>query len=132
MSPQTEKNLETAMAVEAFAHAKYMVFARQARAQGHEEVAALFEAAADVEVNEHFAEEAALVGLAGSDADNLRQAIEGEEYEVATMYREFAEQATAAGDHAAAARFGEVLDDERKHRDAFSAALSRLAEPIAR
>ncbi len=132
MQAQTRDNLLTAMRGEAFAYAKYMVFARQARAQGHEELAALFEATANIEANEHFAEEAELVGLAGDDADNLRQAIDGEAYEVETMYREFAEQATAAGDHAAAARFREILDDERGHRDAFSAALSRLAEPIAR
>jgi rubrerythrin len=42
------------------------------------------------------------------------------------MYRTFAEQAQAAGDNAAAARFTEVRQDETHHRDAFTAALNRL------
>ena len=51
------------------------------------------------------AEEAELAGLVGGDADNLGNAIEGESYEVETMYREFAEQADDDGDQAAASRF---------------------------
>ena len=42
------------------------------------------------------------------------------------MYREFAEQATAAGDDDAAARFAEVGRDEVGHRDAFAAALEKI------
>jgi len=43
------------------------------------------------------------------------------------MYREFAEQAAAAGDHEAAERFAEVREDEVTHRDTFTAALEKLA-----
>ena len=75
---------------------------------------------------EHFAEEAKLAELVSDDAANLREAIGGEAYEVDTMYRTFAEQAQAAGDNAAAARFTEVRQDEIQHRDAFTAALNRL------
>jgi rubrerythrin len=129
MQAQTRANLLTAMHGEAFAFAQYMVFAKQARAQGREEVAALFEATAQVEAFEHFAEEAALAGVGGDGTANLRQAIEGETYEVETMYRQFAEQAEAAGDRDAAARFREILGDERGHRDAFAAALATLTAP---
>src|SRR5271157_708060 len=126
MNPQTRNNLLQAMHGEAFAFVKYTLFAQQARKNGREELAALFEKTAEVERHEHFAEEADLAGLVGSDADNLRDAIQGESYEVDTMYREFAEQADAAGDEAAAARFAEVRRDEMKHRNAFEAALQEL------
>jgi rubrerythrin len=124
LSKQTQDNLSTAMHGEAFAYAKYMLYAQHARSNGNKEVAALFEKAARTERLQHFAEEAELSGLVGSDADNLRDAIQGESYEVGTMYREFAEQAAAAGDRAGADRFEEIRHDEMDHRDAFKAALA--------
>ncbi len=131
MSEQTRQNLLTAMRGEAFAYAKYMLYAERARENGHPELAALFEEAANTERLEHFAEEAKLFGLAGTDADNLREAIQGESYEVGTMYREFAEQAAAAGDREAAERFSEIRRDEMRHRDAYQAALDKLSVPPA-
>ena len=126
MTPQTRENLMKAMHCEAFAFAKYMLFARQARRNGREELATLFEKTAETERVEHFAEEAELACLLGNDADNLRNAIQSEIYEVDWLYHDFAEQATAAGDTGAAARFAEVGWDESGHRDAFKAALQKL------
>ena len=126
MNAQTQANLLTALHGEAFAYAKYMLYAEHARQQGRKELADLFEATARTELFEHFAEEAELAGLVGDDTANLREAIGGEAYEVDTMYRTFAEQAQAAGDNAAAARFVEVRQDETHHRDAFTEALNRL------
>lgn len=126
MNEQTRNNLLSAMQGEAFAFAKYMLFAEHARKAGNADLATLFERTAEVERLEHFAEEAELGGLVGSDSDNLRQAIAGEAYEVDTMYREFAEQAAAAGETAAAARFQEIRADETGHRAAYIAALDAL------
>lgn len=126
MNKTTMDDLSTAMHGEAFAYAKYMLYAHHARQSGNTELANLFETSAKTERFEHFAEEARLAGLVGSDADNLKDAIKGESYEVDTMYRKFAEQATAAGDKAAADRFDEIRHDEMKHRDAFKAALARV------
>lgn len=123
---QTMEDLNTAMRGEAFAHAKYLLFAAQARQSGHEDIAKLFESAARKEHLEHFAEEAKLAGLVGTDAENLRNAIQGETYETTTMYPEFARKAAAAGDKAAAQRFEEIGKDEQKHREAFQAALNSL------
>lgn len=131
MDTTTRENLLTAMQGEAFAHAKYTLYAEQARSNGHETLAELFERAATVELHEHFKEEAELVGLVGSDEDNLREAIGGETYEVETMYREFAEQATGAGEAAAAERFLEVRGDELDHQKLFEAALAELGAPVA-
>ena len=132
MNTTTVENLLTAMHGEAFAYARYMLYAERARQQGHTELAELFENIAKEERLEHFAEEAELAGLVGTDADNLRNAIEGESYEVETMYREFAEKALAAGDDAAAARFDEIRHDEIKHRDALKAALATIQKDAMR
>jgi rubrerythrin len=125
----TIDNLSTAMHGEAFAYAKYMLYAKRARQSGNKELAQLLEKTANEELLEHFAEEAELAGLIGGDADNLKDAIQGESYEVETMYRDFAEQASASGDNAAADRFEEIRHDEMKHRDAFKEALGKLVKP---
>lgn len=123
---QTQKNLASAMHGESFAYAKYSLYAKQAEKNGNAELAKLFEATARTERFEHFAEEARIAGLVGSDADNLKDAIAGESYEVETMYPDFAKQAVAAGDKAAADRFEEIRRDEIKHRDAFKSALTKI------
>lgn len=123
---KTKQNLETAMKGEAFAHAKYLLYAEQARKNGHQEVADLFERAAKMERMEHFREEAELANLVETDPENLRNAIVGESYETETMYKNFAEEARKVGDLAAAERFEEIRRDEAKHRDEFSRALSKL------
>jgi rubrerythrin len=89
----TLDNLSTAMHGEAFAYAKYLLYAERAHKSGNKELADLFEKNANTERFEHFAEEAELAGLVGSDADNLRDAIKGESYEIDIMYLEFAGQA---------------------------------------
>jgi rubrerythrin len=126
LSQKTQENLATAMHGEAFAYAKYMLYAKHAHQNGNTELANLFKTAANVERFQHFAEEAQLAGLVGSDADNLKDAIKGESYEVETMYRQFAEQAASAGDKAAADRFEEIRRDETGHRDVFKAALANI------
>jgi rubrerythrin len=125
LDKKTQENLSTAMHGEAFAYAKYMLYAHHARLNGNKQLAALFTQSAQTERFQHFSEEANLAGLVGSDADNLRDAIAGESYEVDTMYLEFAQQAAAAGDKAAADRFEEIRHDEMGHRDAFKAALAK-------
>jgi len=47
------------------------------------------------------------------------------------MYRDFAKQADAAGDKAAAKLFEEIRNDEMKHRDEFQAALNKLVPKVA-
>jgi rubrerythrin len=124
---EVQKDLETAMKGEAFAYAKYMLFAQQARAHGRPDLATLFETTAKTERLEHFREHAELAGIiSSSDADNLRDAIAGETYETTKMYPEMASRAKNAGDVAAAQRFTEIGKDESKHRDAFAAALAKL------
>ncbi len=127
LSAQTKSNLDTAMHGEAFAAAKYMLYAERARASGHKDLATYFEKAARVERTDHFAKEAKLFGLAGSNEANLREAIKGESYESQTMYQQFAQQAEAAGDQQAAALFREIAKDEAQHQENFQAFLTKLS-----
>jgi rubrerythrin len=126
LHPQTVENLSASMHGEAYAYAKYLLFAEHARKNGNTELADLFEKTAAVEHLEHMREQASLAGVIHSDMDNLKDAIKGENHETETMYPGFARQAQAAGDHKAAKLFEEIANDEAKHRDAFRHALSQL------
>jgi len=130
MNPQTQQNLSTAMHGEAFAYVKYLLYAQEARRTGNTQLADLLEKTAKTERFEHFAEEAQLAILVRNNSANLEDAIKGESYETETMYREFAEQAEKAGDHAAAKRFEEIRKDEARHRDAFVAELAKLKDKV--
>ncbi len=55
MDDTVRADVLSAMRDEAFAYAKYALFAEQARAEGLNDLAALFEGAAQVELHEHFA-----------------------------------------------------------------------------
>ncbi len=122
----TQKDLMTAMQGEAFAYLKYMAFADQARSQGQPAIAALFEKTANVEWKSHFTTHAYHYGLVKSTAQNLQNAISGENYETTTMYPDMAARARKAGDQAIAVIFTAVGKDEAKHRDQFQAALTKL------
>lgn len=129
LDPQTRDNLLAALHGEAFAYARYRLFAQAARESGDDRLAAMFEGIAEVELHEHFAELAELVGLSGSDAENLTAALTDENLEVEAMYPLFAKQAEAAGQDAVARRFAEIADDEREHAKALETALERLELP---
>lgn len=126
LSPQTRANLDAAMHGEAFAHLKYETYAEAARERGREDFARLFEQAAKVEADEHFAREADALRLAAADEANLADAMKGEAYENTTMYVKFADQADRAGDSKAAAMFRQIAEDEGDHYARFKAALDQL------
>src|SRR5450759_5634492 len=75
LDQKTLDNLSTAMHGEAFACVKYLFYAEHARKSGNKELADLFAKTANTERFEHFAEEAKLAGLVGSDADTLKDEI---------------------------------------------------------
>ena len=63
LDQKTLDDLSTAMRGEAFAYAKYLLYAEHARKSGNKELADLFEKTANTERFEHFAEEAELAGI---------------------------------------------------------------------
>lgn len=126
ISPATREDVSSAMHGEAFAYASYMLFAEEARRNGRREIAELFETTARTELLEHFAEQAALLGLVGTTADNLRTAIQAESHEIDVTYPTYAEHARAAGDAAVADRLEEIRRDELDHLEAFREALESV------
>ena len=124
-SGATLANLRTAMQGEAFAYAKYMRYADQARRDGNSAVARLFTNTANFELNEHFAMLATLAGLVATDTNaNLQDAINGEQHEADVMYPDYARQADQAGNPQAANLFREIAGDEKAHQQTFQKALT--------
>jgi rubrerythrin len=130
MDEKTHENLITALHGEAFAYARYRLFAAQAREEGDLDLAEMLEGIAAVELNEHFAELAELAGLVGGDAENVELALRDENTEVEVTYRAFARQARAADETAVAERFDEIRADELEHLRTLETALERLVVPV--
>ena len=95
-------------------------------------LATLFSGTAQVELQEHFAAEAVLAGLVGTNAANLQESINGETYEWTTMYPGFATVAAAEGCADAATLFAEIAVDEGGHAAAYTLALDSLTDSAVR
>lgn len=122
MSPQTKRNLKTAMQNEAFSQAEYLRFAARARMNENWDLAQLFQTAADNDRTEHFGKEAEVACLVADDSENLRCAI-AEKRTAAATYGRFAKEATADGDFSAAALFEKIRADEVTQAETFETAL---------
>lgn len=122
---KTEKNLQTAFAGESQARNKYTYFASQAKKEGYEQIADIFQKTADNE-KEHakmwFKE---LEGI-GDTAANLLAAAEGENYEWTDMYDTFAKEAEEEGFPQLAAKFRAVADIEKTHEDRYRKLLNNV------
>src|SRR5665647_2233305 len=92
-------------------------------------LAKLFSGTAQVELQEHFAGEAVLAGLVGTNAANLQDSIKGETWEHKKMYPGFATQATTDGCTAAAALFTEIAVDEGGHAAVHPSVVACVANP---
>lgn len=131
LDASTRRNLDHAMHGEAYANLKYLLYAEKAREAGNDKLAALFEEAANVEANEHFAREADALGLVGSNEANLLDAIAGERYENERMYTAFADAAEKAGDAKVAALFRQIAEDEGDHYHQYEDAAAALKSGAA-
>ena len=122
---KTEENLKAAFAGESQARNRYGFFAQQARKEGYHYVAKMFEESADNE-RRHAKDHLKLLAGIGSTADNLREAIGGENHETTSMYPTFAQQAEEEGNKAAAILFRQIAKIEAHHRDRFKALLAMV------
>ncbi|MDD2426981.1 MAG: ferritin family protein [Eubacteriales bacterium] len=111
---KTEKNLQDAFAGESQARGKYTYFAEVARAEGYEQIAAIFEKTAwNEQVHARMWFDA--LGGIGSTAENLKAAAAGENYEWTDMYKTMAEEADAEGFPEIAQKFRQVALVEKEH-----------------
>ena len=126
---RTEQNLMTAFAGESQARNKYTFFASQAKKDGYEQIAAIFQETADNE-KEHAKLWFKLLngGAIGSTEENLKAAAAGENYEWTDMYAEFAKIAKEEGFTRIAYLFEEVGKIEKEHEERYLKLLENVKE----
>ena len=117
---RTEANLMAAFAGESQARNKYSYYASQAKKDGYEQIAAIFEETANNE-KEHakmwFKELHG--GKVPDTLTNLKDAAAGENYEWTEMYKEFAEVAREEGFDRIANLFEGVAGIEKTHEERY-------------
>jgi rubrerythrin len=135
---KTIENLKAGIIGETTASKKYEAFALKAREEGYDTIAILFDAASKAEAihasNHRKVSEG--LGVTMEDftpefdvkttAENLQAAIDGESYEVATMYPQFLVDAKAEKVETAVKSFNWALDTEKKHNDFYTKDLMAL------
>ena len=124
-STKTGQNLRAAFSVEAEARDRYTFFASRAKKDGFEQIAALFLKTAENEMAHAKLWFRELDGIGGT-AENLVSAAEGEHYEWAEMYADFARTAEAEGFAELAARFRLVAAIEKQHEERYRALLHNV------
>jgi len=122
---KTIDDLKAAFAGESQANRKYLAFAKKADAEGLTQIAKLFRAAAAAETVHAHNHLRALDGV-GLTRENLKVAIEGENYEWATMYPEFIQDAEAESMKRALASFRFAYEVEKIHEELYRGALVAL------
>jgi rubrerythrin len=139
---QTEKNLLAAFAGESQARNRYTYFASQAKKEGYEQIAAIFEETANQE-KEHAKREFKFLkggeveitasfpaGVIGSTIENLKDAAAGEHYETTEMYPEFAAVAEKEGFDEIAKAFRAIAVAEKRHEQRYLALAKNIADGI--
>jgi rubrerythrin len=137
---KTEKNLLAAFAGESQARTRYAFFASQARKEGYEQIAGIFEETSDNE-KEHaklffkllqggMVEIAAAypAGVIGTIAENLNAAADGEKLEWGTLYPNFADVAQSEGFNDAARTFRMVAKVEAYHERRYRKLLANVQQ----
>lgn len=137
----TEENLLKAFAGESQARNRYSFFASEARKEGYEQIAAVFNITAEQE-REHAKRffkylEGGMAtihnasfpaGIIGTTAENLVLAAEGEHEEWESLYSAFAETAHAEGFQKIALTFKHIAEVEKEHERRYLKLLSRLTD----
>ncbi len=128
---KTEKNLMTAFAGESQARNKYTFYASQAKKEGYEQIASIFEETAGNE-KEHAKMWFKLLhdGKVPSTSENLKDAANGENYEWTDMYKEFSETAKEEGFDDIAELFRLVGDIEKEHEERYLTLLRKVEDNL--
>lgn len=125
--PTTPENLAAAFAGESQASRKYLAFARKADEEGFAQAARLFRAAAageTIHAQNHFR----AMGGVMSTLENLKEAQNGENYEVESMYPPMIAEAEAKGDVKAAKSFTWAYEVEKIHSSLYGKMIDDLGK----
>lgn len=137
---KTEKNLLGSFAGESQARNRYSFFASQAKKEGYEQIAAIFQETAEnekehakkffkyleggeVEITATFP-----AGVIGSTADNLKAAAMGENEEHTKVYPMFAKIAEEEGFKDIAFAWRKIAEVEKHHEERYLALLKALKD----
>jgi len=137
---RTEKNLLAAFAGESQARNRYDYFASQARKEGYQQIAAVFQETANQE-KEHAKREFKFLeggeveinakypaGVIGNTLENLKAAAAGEHYENTEMYPSFAKIAQQEGFSEIATVFTNIAVAEKRHEQRYLALAKNITE----
>ncbi len=125
---KTEANLATAFAGESQARNKYPYYASQAKKEGYNQIAAIFEETAGNEKEHAKMWFKLLHGGVPNTVQNLKDAAAGENYEWTDMYSQFAKEAREEGFDAIAKLFEGVAAIEKEHEERYLALLKNVEE----
>ncbi|MBU2638703.1 MAG: rubrerythrin family protein [Nanoarchaeota archaeon] len=144
-TPVTMENLSKAFAGESMARNRYTFFAGIAKKEGYEQIAEIFTLTADNEKEhaswffrmanelkkgdaklEEIKVEAAVNTALKTTADNLKEAIQGENMEHTKLYPEFADTAEKEGFKAIAARIRAIAKAEEHHEERYKKLLKEV------
>ena len=128
---KTEKNLNAAFAGESQARVKYQFYASKAKKEGYEQIAEVFTETSDNE-KEHAKIWYKILHDGGvpDTAENLKDAIKGENYEETEMYVKFAKEAREEGFEEIAKLFEEVGKIEADHEKRYEKLLENIEKGI--
>ncbi len=135
---KTERNILTAFAGESQARNRYTYFASQAKKDGFEQMAHIFEETANqekehakrlfklLEGGEVEIQAAFPAGVIGTTAENLKEAAGGENYEWTDMYPGFAKVADKEGFEKVAGVFSSIAVAEKQHEKRYLGLLANI------
>lgn len=135
----TEKNLLKSFAGESQAHMRYVFFAKEAKKEGFEQIAAIFQETADQEsthakrmfsyLQGGMVEITACypAGVIGTTAENLKEAAAGEHEEWELMYPEFAAIAEEEGFKEIATMYKMIAKAELEHEKRYLKLLDSIS-----
>ena len=128
---KTEENLKTAFAGESQARNKYTFFASQAKKEGYEQIAGIFEETANNE-REHAKLWFKLLngGTIGKTDENLKAAAAGENYEWTDMYKNMADTADEEGFHDVARTMRQIAEVEKTHEERYLKLLKNVEDNL--
>lgn len=144
MRYKTLENLSKAFAGESQARNRYNIFAKIARQEGYEQIAAIFDETSNQEKqhakilfsliqelkenNEDIIIEAGVPTGFGKTEENLQYAINGETHEFENMYPEFAKIAEEEGLTKIAVKLKMIAQAEKHHKERYEKLLNNLKE----
>ena len=121
MAKMTEDNLRSAFAGESQAHMRYLAFAARAEREQKPNVSRLFRAIAYAE-EVHATNHLRTLGGIQSTSDNLKAAIDGENFEVEEMYPAYLAVARLQGQDQAQRSMNYAFEAEKIHSQLYSEA----------